>query len=158
MPKFAIGRLGVVDRKMRKRGLSSRDTHASLNATLSEGKYARHLLTLVVAWGPLCTTFRRRAKKRISYLCSVFNLPSARPRLVPLPDKNGRRARKNNKDDGDAKRFHGKAGSVNIHSVHHLFFAGIGVGWKLMFYLPGNAKKASRKDPEESGGSPLFSR
>ena len=128
MPKSAIGRVGVVNRKMRKRGLSSRDTHASLNATLSEGKYARHLQAPVVAWGPLCTTFRRKAKKRISYLCSVFNLPSARPRLVPLLDKNGRRARKNNKDDGDAKRFHGKAGSVNIHSVRLYFYVGIGVG------------------------------
>ena len=76
LPKPAIGRVGILNRKMRKTGLSSHDTHASLNATLSEGKYARHLLTLVVAWGPLCTTCRRKAKKRTLYLCSiVFDLP-----------------------------------------------------------------------------------
>ena len=159
LPKPAIGRVGILNRKMRKTGLSSHDTHASLNATLSEGKYARHLLTLVFAWGPLCTTCRRKAKKRTLYLCSiVFDLPPQRPRLAPLLDKTGRYDRKNNKEDGDAKRFHGKAGSVNIHSVR-LYFLRWNWGWlKVGGQLAGETQeKAFQKDPEKSGDSPLFS-
>ena len=98
LPKSPIGRVGIVNRKRRKRGLSSHDAHASLNASLLEGKYALHFQDLVVSWGPLCTTFRRKAKKRILFSGSlIFNLPSERPRLVPLLDETGRRARKNNK-------------------------------------------------------------
>ena len=58
----------------------------------------------VVVLGPLCTTCRRKAKKRTLYLRSVvFNLRSKRPPLVFLPEKTGEPARKTKRKTASQK-------------------------------------------------------
>ena len=120
MPKFAIGRVGAVNEKMRKtrflpttcrrhspRLFRSENTHATC-IRLYRAHSQRDFF--VVAWGPLCTTCIRKAKKRKLYSCSaVFDSPSKHLPLVSLPEKTGKPARKNGKEDSDTKRSHGKS-------------------------------------------------
>ena len=81
----------------------------------------------VVVLTPLCTTCRRKAKKRTLYLRSVvFNLRSKRPPLVFLPEKTGKPARKTKRktasQKGQTVRAGGRSSFDSRFEVFLIFF------------------------------------